>query len=431
MTNQEHLSQPEAIAATPEALKVYHDTLPLAVELSILSVDESELRDQLYQPGGVMRTPLTQSRRPLVEGATVLLKDEGLQSVGSYKIRGALASMQTALATHSDVRRVVTYSAGNHARGTVAAAQLLGVDEVVLETFRTISAAKEVPLAQPGVLLRKDHDNLTQARDAAHRHGERSDTVVIEPFDAVETIAGQSTIMSEIFEDLLTRHHAGELDLMRDEIVLTVPAGGGGCAAGMAVMLYALKQQGYMGNNVTLRAIQMEGCAALADLQTGKNVTSVDASCDGTAVYEPGELTRAVLFDPAFVDEIVVVPKSYVGEAMMKLERELGHPVEPAGALSLAGAQLLQERDTEHRTYVSLVSGANVTLQTANHFKATLYAARQVQAALARTAFKQLSDAYIASANHAGKVRLSTDSSRMAARAGGLAVASGYYQFKR
>src|SRR6478735_5245458 len=77
--------------------------------------------------GVARRTPLERNDRlSALTGADVRLKREDLQSVRSYKLRGAYSFM----AELDDARRaagVVAASAGNHAQGVAFACQALGV----------------------------------------------------------------------------------------------------------------------------------------------------------------------------------------------------------------------------------------------------------------------------------------------------------------
>ena len=75
----------------------------------------------------VMRSPLQYSDRlSEVTGARVYLKREDLQSVRSYKIRGAY-NLLSQLSADQLAAGVVCSSAGNHAQGFALACRLLGV----------------------------------------------------------------------------------------------------------------------------------------------------------------------------------------------------------------------------------------------------------------------------------------------------------------
>lgn len=371
-TTMEH--QEYAVTAH-EANTIYAEVLPLANELSVLSEDASSIRETFYGEKGIYYTELQPMQHNTVKsGATVLVKDECLQRIGSYKGRGAIAATMAA----SPATRLVAFSAGNHAQGVLQAAVICGAKEVVVTTFRGISPAKEKRILEGEftkslkVTLDKEHSGLEEAGDAAILFAGEPDTALIPPFDAHETMAGQSTMMSEIIWDLLEKHARNELNILSDRMDIVVPAGGGGAAAGMAIMLRYLKDAGVVGENVRLLVAQMQGADAIVAAKEGRALGEVDPSCDGTNVREPGKLTTTILQDERFVAEMHSVPKFYVGRAMLKLEKQLGHPVEPAGCLSLALILYLEENnlaeDGQQPLYVSLVSGGNRTDETYAHF---------------------------------------------------------------
>lgn len=358
-----------------EAYDVYARVLPLAEKLGVLNKETSEARERFYGENGIYYTELQQLQESTVQtGATVLVKDECLQRIGSYKGRGAIAATMASGPT----RRLVAYSAGNHAQGVEQAAALCGAKEVVITTFQDISPVKEKQILGSEfakavkVTLDKTHNNLEEAHSAAVLLAKDSDTSLIPPFDAYETMAGQSTMLSEIVWDLLEQHRQGGLNVFEDPIDIVVPAGGGGAAAGMAIMLRHFKDSHVVGENVRLIAAQMEGADAIVAAKEGRALDKIDPSCDGTNVREPGRLTTAVLYNEQFVADMMSVPKFYVGRAMLKLEKQLGHAVEPAGCLSLALILYLEENnlaeDGRRPLYVALVSGGNRTDETYKHF---------------------------------------------------------------
>lgn len=358
-----------------EVHKVHAEVLPLATELSILNEEASEAREKFYGENGIYYTELLPMQEHTVKtGAMVLVKDECSQRIGSYKGRGAIAATMTA----GLAKRLVAYSAGNHAQGVEQAAVVCGAKEVVLTTFQGISAAKEERILGSEfakslkVTLDKTPVSLEAARDTAVLLAQEPNTVLIPPFDAPETMAGQSTMMSEMIWDLLERHNRGEIDVHKDPIDIVAPAGGGGAAAGMAIMLRHLKDAGTVGENVRLLVAQMQGADAIVAAKEGRILDEIDPSCDGTNVREPGKLTTVVLNDEQYVADMVSVPKFYVGRAMLKLEKQLGHPVEPAGCLSLALILYLEENnltDYDRKPmYIALVSGGNRTDETYTHF---------------------------------------------------------------
>src|ERR1700677_2597727 len=89
--------------------------------------------DDLQKAGAVVARYLGPTRvipSPLL-GPDVVLKLETFQPTGSFKVRGGLVAVASALAGDRD-RLVVTASAGNHGLGVAFAAHTFGVKAVVV-----------------------------------------------------------------------------------------------------------------------------------------------------------------------------------------------------------------------------------------------------------------------------------------------------------
>src|ERR1700740_3657530 len=76
----------------------------------------------------VERTPLIES---MIEGVSVRLKCECLQTGGAFKLRGAMNRLLQ-LSSGERSRGVVAFSSGNHARGVAIAAKRLGIRAVIV-----------------------------------------------------------------------------------------------------------------------------------------------------------------------------------------------------------------------------------------------------------------------------------------------------------
>ena len=170
--------------------------------------------------GKVVRTPVLERQ---VEHATLLIKPEGLQPIGAFKIRGAVNKMAQ---LPDDCAGVVAHSSGNHAQAVARAAKLLGLPAVVvmpdnappLKRMRTEADGAEVIIVGPDSDERRD-----RARQIAAERG----FVAVEPYDDLDIAAGQGTLALELLED------AGPIDQ------LFAPVSGGGVMAGCAVAIRA------------------------------------------------------------------------------------------------------------------------------------------------------------------------------------------------
>ena len=80
--------------------------------------------------GVAVHTPLVRLSEPGFAGE-VYIKAEGLQPVGSFKIRGAYNKI-TQLSPAERSRGVITYSSGNHAQAVAYAARAVGAKAVIV-----------------------------------------------------------------------------------------------------------------------------------------------------------------------------------------------------------------------------------------------------------------------------------------------------------
>jgi threonine dehydratase len=122
----------------------------------------------------------------------VWLKREDLQSVFSFKLRGAynrIANLSDTVAS----RGAVCASAGNHAQGVALAAKRRGIPAVIVmpQTTPQIKIQAVQDLGAEVVLHGDDYDSaferaLTLARER--------NLVFVHPFDDPDVIAGQGTI---------------------------------------------------------------------------------------------------------------------------------------------------------------------------------------------------------------------------------------------
>jgi threonine dehydratase len=219
----------------------------------------------------------------------ILLKREDLQTVFSFKLRGAYNRI--AHLSEEDRRRgVIAASAGNHAQGVAFSARKLGIRAVIVMP-RTTPLIKVEAVRRRGGEVILHGDSSSEAQDYCDRLIDETGMVFIHPFDDELVIAGQGTVAAE-----LLRQSAGRMD------AVFVPVGGGGLIAGIAGYLKALCPE------VKVIGVEPEDSDAMyRSLLAGRRVRldSVGIFADGVAVREVGKLT----FDYCrrCVDEIVRV----------------------------------------------------------------------------------------------------------------------------
>src|SRR5918912_2977639 len=163
-------------------------------------------------------------------GNRVLIKREDLQSVFSFKLRGAYNKM-AGLPKARLRRGVIAASAGNHAQGVALAAQRLGCRAVIVMPVTTPRIKVDAVQAR-GAQVRLHGDSYAEAYEEAVRIKRSRGLAFVHPYDDPEVIAGQGTIGMEIL-----RQHPGALD------AIFVAVGGGGLIGGIAAYVKRLRPQ--------------------------------------------------------------------------------------------------------------------------------------------------------------------------------------------
>ena len=295
--------------------------------------------------GVITPTPLQLSDQlSATTGANVYLKREDLQTVRSYKLRGAY-NLLVQLSDEELAAGVVCSSAGNHAQGFAYACRTLGIRGRVYVPAKTPKQKRDRIRYHGGrfIDLIVGGSTYDLAAEAALADVERTGATLVPPFDDPRTMAGQGTIAVEILSQL-----DGEPDLV------VVPVGGGGCIAGITTYLAERTSK------TSVLGIEPAGAAAMmAALANGGPVTldHVDQFVDGAAVSRAGRLTYAALAAAGNMVSITTVDEGAVCTAMLDLYQNEGIIAEPAGALAVTG---LLEADIEPgSTVVCLVSGGN------------------------------------------------------------------------
>jgi threonine dehydratase len=292
--------------------------------------------------GVIRRTPLDYSNTfSRMTGCKLYLKMESLQKTGSFKVRGAYVKVNS-LSKQQKSKGVVAASAGNHGQGVAFASGMQKIPCTIVmpanaspaKVSATRSYGAEVVLH--GILY---DQSWAKAQEIAKEQGR----TVIHAFDDPHVIAGQGTIGLEILEDL------PDLD------AIYLPIGGGGLAAGLAIVIKSKKP------NVKVIGIQSKAFPAMkASLDKGSIVDASHGStiADGISVKHPGELTFEIL--NKYIDDVVTVNDNEIVKAMFLLMERAKLVVEPAGAVGLA--YLLSNGISKDKKVVTVLTGGNVDM---------------------------------------------------------------------
>jgi threonine dehydratase len=293
--------------------------------------------------GVVVRTPLVAFEIP-GEPLSLWVKAEGLQPIGSFKLRGAFNKIAQ-LSAAERARGVITYSSGNHAQGVAYSARALGAKAVIVmpsnappvKVRATRALGAEIVIVGPGTVERK-----VKAEELAAEFG----YVIIPPYDDRDIIAGQGSCGLEIVDD------RQEVDLV------LVPVGGGGLLSGIAAAVKLTRPGArVIGVEPELASDAAESFKAGVIVSFTGDQTGRTAA-DGLRTQSVGALNFAHL--QAYVDDIVTVTEAEIREAMRRIIFATRLVPEPSGAVAVAAALFRREQLPHTRETVAILTGGNV-----------------------------------------------------------------------
>ena len=273
---------------------------------------------------------------------TVLLKREDMQPVFSFKLRGAYNKM--AGLTQAQLKRgVIAASAGNHAQGVALAAQVLGCKAVIVMPVTTPGIKVDAVTAR-GAEVVLIGDSYSDAYEHALTLQKKRKLVFVHPYDDPDVIAGQGTIGMEILRQHPRPIHA-----------IFVAVGGGGLISGIAAYVKSVRP------DIRIIGVQtVDSDAMTRSLKAGKRVTlaNVGLFADGIAVKKVGEETFRLA--RKYVDEMILVDTDAICAAIKDVFEDTRSILEPAGAVSVAGAKAYAERTgIRGEALVAIACGAN------------------------------------------------------------------------
>ena len=287
-----------------------------------------------------VRTPLDEAAVLSAKyGCMFLLKREDMQSVHSYKIRGAYNKMSQLSRAELD-KGVICASAGNHAQGVALSAKKLGVKATIVMPVTT-PEIKTSAVKAYGASIVLYGDSYSDTYEELHRQIEKHGYTYIAPFDDPDVIAGQGTVGREILDEA-----------PRDLTAVFVPIGGGGLASGVAAYVKSVRP------SVKVYGVEPEDSDCMArSLKAGKPVALDNPGlfADGVCVKEPGKETFRLC--QKYLDGIVRVSTAETCAAIKDIFEATRAICEPAGALALAAAKKTAKKG---ETYACVISGANM-----------------------------------------------------------------------
>ena len=300
----------------------------------MISLEQIQIAQQRLA-GKVVRTPLL--RLVGDAPATIYLKLENLQPIGSFKLRGALNAISQ-LPPSALRQGVVTASAGNMGQGVAWAARELEIPCAVVVPEGAVETKLAAIERLGGSVIKVPYDRWWQAiEESAFAE---ADGVFIHPVQDEQVMAGNGTIGLEILEDLPT------VD------VVLVPFGGGGLSVGIASAVKALRSE------TGVYTVEPEtGAPFAASFVAGQpqrveyEPSFVDGSGSPALLPKMWELARGVL------DGAATMPIADTAAAVRLLAERVRVVAEGAGALSVAAAMAGKGGSGN---VVCVVSGGNI-----------------------------------------------------------------------
>ena len=296
----------------------------------------------------VKETPLEKDHYlSLKYDCNVYLKREDLQWVRSFKLRGAYNAIQV-LSESEKAKGITCASAGNHAQGVAFTAQRLGLKAVIFMPVTTplqkINQVKFFGGENVEVILVGDtfDDCLKEALEYTEKHAMN----FIDPFDNVNTIAGQGTIAAEILKE------AQESNIDVDYLFAAI--GGGGLISGVGTYFKEKSPQ------TKIVGVEPKGAASMYTsvvLEHNRvKLPEIDKFVDGASVAQVGKITFEIA--KKVVDDYLQIDEGAVCSTILDMYSKQAIVAEPAGALSVSALE--QYRDQiKGKTVVCIISGGN------------------------------------------------------------------------
>ncbi|MDQ3822334.1 MAG: threonine/serine dehydratase [Actinomycetota bacterium] len=297
--------------------------------------------------GGVHRTPMfTSATLADLTGCRVHLKAELFQRTGSFKPRGVLNKLAR-LSPDEKRRGVIGISAGNHAQALAYAAAREGIDALVV-MWETASPMKVAAARGYGATIDTDAPDIPAAFERLDALIAETGRTLVHPYDDPVVMAGQGTVGLEILEDV------PEAD------VVLVPVGGGGLISGVATAVKGARPQ------TRVVAVEPELSAALHEsLKAGRSVT-VEARSAADGLNGPYAGPNCVEVCARLGVESVLVTEDELVGAFRFVYGRAKLACELAGAATTAALMAGRVEVEPGSTVVAVVSGGNVSLETAS-----------------------------------------------------------------
>jgi len=274
----------------------------------------------------------------------VFAKLEFLQRTGTFKARGALATLFS-LTEEQLVAGVTAVSAGNHAIATAFAAQAVGTTARVV-MIRTANPSRIEACRSYGaeVVLA---DDVHSAFEIAEMIREDEGRYFVHPFEGPHVALGTGTVGLEICEQ------CDEFD------VVIVPVGGGGLIGGIANAVKRLRP------GCEVIGVEPEGADTMhRSLASGKPQGIDKVTTIADSLGSPFAMPYSFGLCQIHVDRMAMVDDPALRRTMGYLFRDMKIAVEPACAASTAALLGPLRQELAGRRVMLVMCGSNIDWAT-------------------------------------------------------------------
>jgi threonine dehydratase len=298
------------------------------------------LQSEMTESKIVVNSPLLKNERLSEKyGCNIYLKREDLQVVRSFKIRGSFSKINK---INDRNKQLICASAGNHAQGFAYICNKLNLKgKIFIPNTTPIQKIDRIHYFSNGSCeIEKYGNSFNETLNKALEYSQEHKLEFIHPYDDIDVIYGQGTIASEIYSNV-------EPDYIFSSI------GGGGMISGVGI--YSKNKN----KDCKIIGFEPETCPSMKKSLEKNEIITIECKdnfVDGATVNKVGKLTFD--FCKQFVDNIYEVPVGKICESMLDIYQNDGIIVEPAGALPLAGIDMIKE-NIKDKTIVIIISGGN------------------------------------------------------------------------
>ena len=271
----------------------------------------------------------------------IFFKREDLQTVRSFKIRGAYNKITNCMGDRKT--KMVTVSAGNHASGVALTCNTLNLKHDIFVPENTplqkINRIKD--LGGDKLTLHLQGQNFDESSVYAKAFCEKNKGIFVHPFSDPDVIIGNGTVATEIYEDI-------------NPDAIICPVGGGGFISGVGLF------SKNMNKDCMIVGVEPENADSMKQSLLNNKITTIsnlNTFVDGASVKTVGKQNFEICKE--VVDDMFTVSNEMLCYDMIDIYQKDGIVLEPAGTLSVSCLRSLDKDLIRGKNIVCVLSGGN------------------------------------------------------------------------